>query len=141
MNARRKPQNSGLLINNSSSIPGVGGKLKDGEQKSSSITDETEKERELKLEISRLYRQIEEMRSLSMRIANPHLIPKKHRFGYQTKKKTNKNKNNPNNMASEHEISRIYSSYEPEQQSLVVPEPSIISEKPSSIQLNKNKRT
>jgi hypothetical protein len=38
-------------------------------------------------EVQKLYRQIEEMRSLSMRIANPHLVPKKNRFlTYPTKK-------------------------------------------------------
>ena len=34
------------------------------------------------------------MRSLSMRIANPHLIPKKSRFGYPTKKLKIKTKSN-----------------------------------------------
>ena len=34
------------------------------------------------------------MRSLSMRIANPHLIPKKSRFGYPTKKIKIKTKSN-----------------------------------------------
>jgi hypothetical protein len=113
--ARKKPlqasqQASGIL--NSFSISGKG----DGEQKSSTINDETDKERELKVEIQRLYRQIEEMRSLSMRIANPHLIPKKHKFGYPTKKsKIHKSKN----LASENEISKIMS-HEAELQSLIV---------------------
>lgn len=53
------------------------------------------------------------MRSLSMRIANPHLIPKKSRFGYQTKKsKLLKNKN----LLSEAEVSKAI---EPEMQSLM----------------------
>lgn len=98
-----------------------------GEQKSTTINEETDKERELKVEISRLYRQIEEMRSLSMRIANPHLIPKKqHRIVYATKKpKPVKSKLNLENEAA----SRMYSTYEPEQQSLVV-----ANESPSTIQ-------
>jgi hypothetical protein len=107
----------------------------DAEHQNSAVREETDKERELKVEILRLYRQIEEMRSLSMRIANPHLIPKKTRFGYQTKKaKVNKNRN----VNSEHEISRIYSSYEPEGQSLVMNEsPSQMSppERTNTIQL------
>ena len=139
--ARRKPftGNQRDLLNNCTTVA-----VADVEQKSSAVNEETDKERELKVEISRLYRQIEEMRSLSMRIANPHLIPKKHgRFGYQTKKiKLNKNRNS--NMQSEHDISRMYSSYEPEAQSLVTTEPPItspeLSEKVTSIQLTKTKK-
>jgi hypothetical protein len=111
----------------------------DVEQQNSTVKEETDKERELKLEISRLYRQIEEMRSLSMRIANPHLIPKKTRFGYQTKKtKINKSRN----VTSDHEISRIYSSYEPEGQSLVMNDsPSQVGppERSNTIQLSKTR--
>ncbi len=41
----------------------------------------------LKIEIMRLCRQLEETRSLSMRIANPHLLTKKSRFiSYPNKK-------------------------------------------------------
>lgn len=82
--SRKKPfqstQSSGII--NNFAVSG-----KDGELKSTTASEtETEKERELRIEILRLYRQIEEMRSLSMRIANPHLITKKSKFGYPTKK-------------------------------------------------------
>lgn len=82
--ARKKPYqgNSSSGIINSHTVTG-----KDGELKGSTVNEaETEKERELRIEIQRLYRQIEEMRSLSMRIANPHLITKKSKFIYPTKK-------------------------------------------------------
>lgn len=89
---------------------------KDGDQKSFSVHEETEKERELKIEIQRLYRQIEEMRSLSMRIANPHLLQKKSRFGYQNKKsKFYKSKNLP----SENEISKVLTNNDAESQSFL----------------------
>ncbi|CAF0705407.1 unnamed protein product [Brachionus calyciflorus] len=109
--ARKKPYQASSLLNNIS-ISG-----KDSDQKSFSIHDETEKERELKKEVQRLYRQIEEMRSLSMRIANPHLLPKKSRFGaYQNKKsKLYKNKNAP----SENEISKVISHNDAESQSFL----------------------
>ncbi|RNA23662.1 G-coupled receptor -like protein [Brachionus plicatilis] len=89
---------------------------KDGDQKSFSVHEETEKERDLKIEVQRLYRQIEEMRSLSMRIANPHLLQKKSRFGYQNKKsKFYKSKNLP----SENEISKVLSNHDAESQSFL----------------------
>lgn len=89
---------------------------KDGDQKSFSVHEETEKERELKIEVQRLYRQIEEMRSLSMRIANPHLLQKKFRFGYQNKKsKFYKSKN----MPSENEISKVLTNHDVESQSFL----------------------
>jgi hypothetical protein len=110
--ARKKPQqsiqSSGLSNNFSITV-------KDSEQKSSTLNDETDKERDLKVEIQRLYRQIEEMRSLSMRIANPHLIPKKSRFSYPTRKSKSKAK------MIDVEISRTLSP-EPELQSLMVAE-------------------
>jgi hypothetical protein len=59
------------------------------------------------MEIKRLYRQIEEMRSLSMRIANPHLFAKKSRFIYPNKKKAPKPK-----LPNELQV-------EPEQHSLI----------------------
>lgn len=80
------------------------------------MQEETEKEKELKTEVQRLYRQIEEMRSLSMRIANPHLLQKKSRFGYQNKKsKFYKSKNAP----SENEISKVLSNHDVESQSFL----------------------
>jgi len=110
--ARKKPQqnNQSSGLSNNFSIT-----VKDSEQKSSTLNDETDKERELKVEIQRLYRQIEEMRSLSMRIANPHLIPKKSRFSYPTRKSKAKTK------TLDIEISRTLSP-EPELQSLMVAE-------------------
>lgn len=96
---------------------GPGGK-EGGEQRSSSVNDETEKEKELRIEIARLYRQLEEMRSLSMRIANPHLIHKsKSRFIYPTKKKSKAVGKN------EVEFSKAVASvHEPELQSLIISE-------------------
>lgn len=97
---------------------GPGGK-EGGEQRSSSVNDETEKEKELRIEIARLYRQLEEMRSLSMRIANPHLIHKsKSRFIYPTKKKSKAA------GKSEVEFSKAVASgvHEPELQSLIISE-------------------
>lgn len=117
--ARKKPLQSQQLapgiLNNFSAGGG-----KDGEQRSSSVNDETEKEKELRIEIQRLYRQLEEMRSLSMRIANPHLIQKsKSRFIYPTKKKTKASTVGK----SEVEFSKVVASvHEPELQSLIISE-------------------
>lgn len=88
--ARKKPyqSNQSALLNNFTIAS-----ANDGEQKNSSICEEkeTEKEKELKVEIQRLCRQLEETRSLSMRIANPHLLTKKSRFiNYPTKKAKSK---------------------------------------------------
>lgn len=84
--ARKKPyqSNQSALLNNFNTIAEA-----DGEAKNSSVCDEkeTEKEKELKIEIQRLCRQLEETRSLSMRIANPHLLTKKSRFINKAKTK------------------------------------------------------
>lgn len=90
--ARKKPyqSNQSALLNNFTIAS-----ANDGEQKNSSICEEkeTEKEKELKVEIQRLCRQLEETRSLSMRIANPHLLTKKSRFiNYPTKTAKKKSK-------------------------------------------------
>lgn len=113
--ARKKPLQSQQLA--TGMLNNFGGSGKDGEQKSSSVNDETEKEKELRIEIQRLYRQLEEMRSLSMRIANPHLIQKgKTRFIYPTKKKAKASAA----AKSEIEFSRAVASvHEPELQSLI----------------------
>nr|QVK45731.1 G protein-coupled receptor [Proales similis] len=111
--AKRKP----LHFNQSNALVSSPGS-KEGEQKSTSCHDETDKERQMRIEIQRLYRQIEEMRSLSMRIANPHLIPKKSRFGYPARKSKVKSKNT---AISDSEMSRVISP-ESEFHSLIVSE-------------------
>ncbi len=92
MKARKKPyqSNQSALLNNFTIASN-----NDGEAKNSIVVDEkeTEKEKDLKQEIQRLCRQLEETRSLSMRIANPHLLTKKSRFlSNPTKKAKSKEK-------------------------------------------------
>lgn len=106
-------------MNNFTGGSGKDGVVSGADQKSSTMNDETEKERELRIEIQRLYRQLEEMRSLSMRIANPHLIQKgKSRFIYAPKK--TKVKSNVGGAKSEIEFSKA--GIEPELQSLIISE-------------------
>lgn len=101
--ARNKPMQANQSSNILSNLTVPGRDLDD----KGNPSDETEKERELKIEIHRLYRQLEEMRSLSMRIANPHLLTKKSRFiSYPTKKKEKSSKLKSQYLNSDNEISK-----------------------------------
>ncbi len=108
--ARKKPMQANQSQNllNSFAVSGGGKDADDRNGGGSNLNDETDKERELKMEIHRLYRQLEEMRSLSMRIANPHLLTKKSRFiSYPTKRKEKSSRMKAPFLNSENELSKV----------------------------------